>query len=133
MADRATIEGSPGVSARRDRVRKRFAWPQYVNIALGLWLVASTFVWTHATASRVNTWILGIVIVAVAASALVRPKLHRLNSLAAVWLVVSTLVIHHLTSGTAWDNAIVGLLVLGYSVATDENLRTRPPRQLGHV
>jgi hypothetical protein len=118
---------------RDDVDRRRFTWPQYINIGLGLWLVASTFVWAHAASSRVNTWIVGIVIAVVAASALVRPKLHRLNSFAAAWLVVSTLVIHHLTNGTAWDNALIGLLVLGYSVATDEHLPSHPRQRIGHV
>jgi hypothetical protein len=133
MTDPRLIADPPDVPGRPDRGRRPFAVPQYVVIALGLWLVASTFVWPHTAASRINTWILGIVIIVVAASAVVRPVLHRLNAAAAVWLIVSTLIIHHVTSGTAWDNAVVGLLVLGYAVSTEEEGPARPRRWFRHL
>jgi hypothetical protein len=142
MTDQAPIKGSHDVGAQgthsppsghrplqASHEGESAGWPQLFNILLGGWLVASTYIWSHGEISRMNTWVLGILIALIAAAALVRPEVHRLNAAVATWLIISTLWLTHITSATAWNNAIVGLLVIGYAVATREDTPIHWPRR----
>ena len=58
------------------------------NLILGAWLFASAFIWPHTSASRMNTWIVGLAIAVIAAVALRVARI--LNSVLSMWLIMSS-------------------------------------------
>lgn len=86
-------------------------WTRWINVILGGWLVLSAFGWPDSTGSRVNTVIVGVLVIAVALWAMVRPGMRVTNTLLAAWLAFSSLVVPHVTSTTVANNLIVAVLV----------------------
>ena len=81
---------------------------RYVNIALGVWLFISAFVWHHSAAQFTNTWILGIIAVAAALVALAVPPFRFVNTAVGIWLIISAFALPHIARGTVWNNVLVG-------------------------
>ena len=106
------------------------AWPRWVTLALGVWLFISAFVWPHAASAMTNTWILGLLIVLGAAWSMYEPRVRYLDTLFAIWLLFSTLVIQHHESATLWNNLIVAVIVFVLSLipsrATTPRTGSRP-------
>ncbi len=93
------------------------AWPRWLNLLLGVWLFISAFVWPHTVASQTNTWILGVLIAAVALAAILyRPQIRYANTVLAVYLFISTLLFPHVSQATPWNNAIVAVVVFVLSL-----------------
>lgn len=88
---------------------------RYANIAMGLWLLASAFIWQHHPSSRINTLVLGLLIATIGALSTLRSSARLLNVVAAVWLFFSTLWVFHPSPAAGWNNAIVALLVFAIS------------------
>ncbi len=86
------------------------------NVILGLWLVLSTFLWEHSPGSRTNTLVVGTAIAAIGLVGMVAPRIRFMNTAAGAWLFFSTFWFNHLTSGTAWHNAVVACAVLVLSL-----------------
>ena len=84
---------------------------RYANILLGLWLFLTAFAWRHAPAAWANTWIVGLLVVAVAIWGLTYPGLWRVNALLGVWLIVAALVFPHLLGASRANNIVVGFLI----------------------
>jgi hypothetical protein len=84
---------------------------RYLNIVLGVWLFISAFVWHHSQAQFTNTWIMGIIVTAVALISLSVPAFRYVNTLAGAWLIISGFALPRATSGTTWNNVIIGILV----------------------
>jgi len=85
---------------------------RYANIILGLWLFLTAFAWRHAPAAWANTWIVGLLVVAVAIWGLTYRGLWRVNALLGLWLIVAAFVFPHLLTASRWNNAVVGFLVM---------------------
>jgi len=90
---------------------------RYLNIIVGIWLFISAFVWRHSAAQFTNTWIMGIIVVAIAAIALAWPAIRYLNTLAGAWLIISAFALPAIMAGTRWNNFIVGVVVVVLSLA----------------
>jgi hypothetical protein len=101
-----------------------------LNIVAGIWLFISAFVWTHTMAQRTNTWIMGIIIAAVAALAVRAPQLRFVNTVAAVWLFISAFVLPTVSVGTVWNNIIVAIVVFAASMV---GYAGRRPMRPAHV
>ena len=84
---------------------------RYANILLGLWLFLTAFAWRHAPAAWANTWIVGLLVVAVAIWGLTYPGLWRVNALLGVWLIVAAGVFPHLLGASRANNIVVGFLI----------------------
>jgi len=95
---------------------------RYLNIIVGLWLFASAFLWRHSAAQFTNTWVMGIVVAAIAAIALSWPAIRYLNTLAGAWLIISAFALPTITAGTRWNNFIVGIVVVVLSLAEAPSL-----------
>ena len=105
---------------------------RYANIMLGLWLFLTAFAWRHAPAAWANTWIVGLLVVAVAIWGLRYPGLWRLNALLGVWLIVASFVFPHILAASRWNNAVVGFLVALIALiawATSENRSLPTPQK----
>ena len=86
-------------------------WARYTNLTLGVWLFTSAFMWPHSPPSRTNTWMVGLSIALLSASAIGAPAARFANTATAVWLFFSTITISHYSSDTLWNNAIVASAV----------------------
>ena len=84
---------------------------RYANILLGLWLFLTAFAWRHAPAAWANTWIVGLLVVAMAIWGLTYPGLWRVNALLGLWLIVAALVFPHLLGASRANNIVVGFLI----------------------
>jgi hypothetical protein len=102
-------------------VGRRPPFTRWLNILLGAWLVISAWVWAVPNNSRANMMIVGICITAVALFATFMPALRRLNTLLAVWLLVSSAAIFTgAPQVVTWSNIIVAIAVLVASIPRDE-------------
>lgn len=103
---------------------------RWVNVAIGIWLFISAFIWPHTTAQQTNTWILGILIALVGLWAMAVPKARFVNTVLAIWLFFATLFLPHETAGTLWNNLIAALVVFLVSLVPTGSSRvthgTRP-------
>ena len=84
---------------------------RYANILLGLWLFLTAFAWRHAPGAWANTWIVGLLVVAVAIWGLTYQGLWRVNALLGLWLIVAALVFPHLLGASRANNIVVGFLI----------------------
>ncbi|WP_437478586.1 hypothetical protein WME75_30570 [Sorangium sp. So ce1014] len=97
-------------------MQSRTATVRGINIALGVWLVISAFLWRHSQGQFTNTWVVGALCVLFAVLAIWAPRARYLNAILALWLFVSTWWIPALSAGTVWNNALVaiGLLIVSF-------------------
>jgi hypothetical protein len=65
-----------------------------------------------------NTWVVGLIIAAVAAIGRAAPRIRWLNAAAATWLFFSTIWLYHASRATGLNNAIVAVAVLVLSVVS---------------
>jgi hypothetical protein len=111
---------TPGPQNRRYSTRRAgsgmWSGPRLANVTLGLWLFLSAFVWPHTVLSQTNTWVLGLIIAAVAAVGTSTPVLRAISTVPAIWLFMSSFLISDITDATLWNNAIVAILVLVLSL-----------------
>ena len=87
-----------------------------VNVVLGVWLFISAWIWPHTETSRANTWICGLLVMAIALVALRIRPMRWLNAAIGAWVVIAGFLFPHIAAGTMLNNIIVGLLVLLVSV-----------------
>ena len=107
-------------------VGERSDWARWANLILGSWLFISAFVWPHARDVQTNTWMVGMLIATFAVLASAVPALRLLNSLAAVWLLVTTPAMTH-NMATIVNNALVGIAVLILSLVGGKSPRRIRP------
>jgi hypothetical protein len=100
---------------------------RYANVVLGVWLFISAFLWRHSEGQLTNSWIMGIVVTVVALLTTSMPALRYVNTAAGLWLIISGFALPRHTAGTAWNNVVVGALVLLISLvpATGELMGRR--------
>jgi hypothetical protein len=83
-----------------------------LDLSLGFWLLASAFMWPHGAAHFVNAVLVGGLLVVVALIRSTRREQARPASTAlAIWLFVANIVLPGTTLPTAWNHALVAVLV----------------------
>ena len=90
--------------------------PRLATVTLGLWLFVSAFLWPHTPLSQANTWVLGLIIALIAAIGPSTAAVRTLAAVPALWVLFSAFWISDVTNATAWNNAVVAVLVLVLSV-----------------
>ena len=105
------------------------AWPRWVNLLIGLWLIVSAFAWPHTAGAQANTWILGALIAIASAWAVFMPGARFLNTIFAIWLFFATLVIYHASSATVWNNLIAAVVVFVLSLIPNPPAGARTGRE----
>jgi hypothetical protein len=113
----------------RNPVLQNGTWARYLNILIGIWLFISAFAWQHSVAARTNSWICGVLAVLFAAMALAYPAVRWLNTILGIWLIVAGGALHHVASGTQWNNIIIGAVILLVSLVPSK--ASRPPTMAG--
>lgn len=97
---------------------------RYLNIIVGVWLFISAFAWRHSAAQLTNTWVMGIIVAAIATLALTWPTIRYLNTVAGAWLIISSFALPTITAGTRWNNFIVGIVVVVLSLVGAPSVAT---------
>ncbi|WP_198683453.1 SPW repeat domain-containing protein [Peristeroidobacter agariperforans] len=97
-------------------------WIEWVNVLLGLWVIAAPIVLTSTQADGLaawNSWSVGVGMVALAAFAMYKPSLSAdaIGVGLGLWLVVSPWLLGFAAElpGAAINGVIVGLLVICYA------------------
>ena len=86
------------------------------NLILGAWLIVSAFSWPHTFAAQSNTWVVGIAIAGFSLWAVFDRDLRWVTTTLGVWLFISAFVLPSGSSMTLWNNIIVALLVVAFSL-----------------
>ena len=92
-------------------------------MTLGLWLFVSAFVWPHTTASRLNTCIVGALVVVSATMAAGIGMMRQVTSILALWLLSTTLLVYPANHITFWNNIVVASAVLVFSLIPNQDAR----------
>src|SRR5215467_12276943 len=92
-----------------------------LNVALGLWVVLSSFLWPRDTGNVANIWVTGVVIIVSALLAIRFPNLRFINTAAGVWLIASMFAWPNYSSPMVWNNAMVGAAVALSSLVGPEH------------
>lgn len=83
-----------------------------IDLALGLWLCASAFAWPHGLPQFLNAAVIGAAIAIDAGAALAGHDRARFGNRAlAVWLFLSNLILPDTALATAWNHALVAVMV----------------------
>jgi SPW repeat len=99
-------------NTHKEAVMKEESSPRWINIAVGIWLVASAFIWPHTTAQLTNAVAVGVACSLAAAAAMRVPPLRHVNAGLALWLFFSTWVLPVERGATLWNNVLVALVML---------------------
>lgn len=84
---------------------------RWINIAVGVWLFISAFIWPHTEAQMTNTWIVGLLCAIFAAAALRVPEARYLNVALAIWLFISVWALPMYNDATFWNNLIFSVVM----------------------
>lgn len=103
--------------------------PRLVNLAFGVWLFVSTFLWPHAELQENNTRVIGILIAVNALLTFVLPDMRWMNAVLAVWLVLSAFVLPTAHSLTIWNAVFVGVIVFLAAITPGTGLTRRRERR----
>lgn len=102
---------------------------RWVNAAVGVWLFLSAFFWPHSSSQYTNTWIMGIITVAVALISIGSPGFRFVNTAVGIWLIISAFALPSMTAATRWNNFIVGIVIGALSlVGSSPGMTVRHPR-----
>ncbi len=101
------------------------ASPRLVNVALGLWLFISAFIWRDSHAQVTNTWVCGALCVAFAIVGMGVPRARYLNTALAVWLYVTAWALPTQHIATLWNNVLCAIAIFAVSLVPSDT-RTLP-------
>ncbi len=79
-----------------------------LNVLLGVWLIATSFLWQHTAAGRASTWIVGLLAVVTGLLARRAAGAFYLDLLLAGWLVASIWLLPH-RPFASWNEAMVAI------------------------
>lgn len=108
-----------------------FSAARFVTMGIGVWLLASAFLWDHVHAQFVNALATGGLCVAIATFGLVWPPARYGNLLLGCWLFLSTIVLPVVDGGTVLHNAIVAVLMVVFSIPPLAGRANRTDRAIG--
>ena len=106
------------IASSHDEMRRRWAWRDYVNIGLGAWLIAASFVLDHSARSSWSELIGGALIVVLGCLAL-RPRFDLARwgiCFAGLWLLFAPLLFWARDWRVYVNDTVTGALVITFSV-----------------
>ncbi len=93
---------------------------QLVNFLLGIWLIISSFAWTHTHAQFANAWVVGVLVALTGIISIWAPTLRVVNTILAIWLFLSSWALRGSSTGTIWNNVLVAIAVFLISFTVNE-------------
>jgi hypothetical protein len=102
---------------------------RYLNLGLASWLLISAFLWRHTETQFLLTILVGAVVATIAPFEVGSPRVRTLNAAAGLVLVLSACALPHTTALTLWNNALIGLAMIGVSFFGPPHgvMHERPP------
>ncbi|HET9037383.1 MAG TPA: hypothetical protein VFN45_14315 [Myxococcaceae bacterium] len=90
-------------------------WAHYASAIVGAWFFMSSVVWHEGTVWRSLDWILGLLVIGASVIALRHARQHWAITVLGAVLVTVSFVLPHESGLTAWNERIVGavLVLLG--------------------
>jgi len=85
---------------------------RYATIIVGVWLFMSALIWHHGEVVGSLDWILGLGVLVLTVFTLRQPRLHWGIAAIGVWLLIQSAVLPHIRDSTAWNERVVGVLLL---------------------
>jgi hypothetical protein len=85
-----------------------------INLAAAIWLFVSAFVLPYSTVTAWNAMVVAVLVAALAFlsfSAIGRPGIRWLISVLAVWLIVGTMLMPHLSLASVFNDVIVAAVL----------------------
>jgi hypothetical protein len=91
-------------------------WQDWVNLLLGLWLIAAPFVGVGVSnnLAAANSYVAGVVVAISAIAAITRPYVWEewLNLVVGLWLIIAPFILQFSgQAGPMWNQIIVGLVI----------------------
>lgn len=108
----------------------RGSWPRWLNLVVGLWLVASVFLWRHESDTGYDTVIAGGMIAASAVLALWNPPFRWAAFAAGVWVLGSAVTFRHAIGLSVVHDALLGVAAIVLSALPSRPRLWRPRRQV---
>jgi uncharacterized membrane protein YhhN len=97
-----------------------------VNVLIGIWLLATIFMWPHTPVQKTVTVVVAILTVVLAILATFTPVARSLNACVAILLfVLSTMALPSLGLATIWNNTIVAIAIFVVSLVDNGAEATR--------
>jgi hypothetical protein len=94
---------------------------RWFNVALGVWLIVSAFLWPHAPEQFTNAWAVGVLVIALALIAATGQAWARyVNVAAAIWLFLATFLLPRVSAGTAWNHVLVAIAVICFALIPNQ-------------
>jgi hypothetical protein len=91
-------------------------WARFVNAALSTWLIASSVLLRHDRFQAANGVVCGVLALVVAVTGILLRKPTRiLNVVIGAWLLVSAVFLPHASPLSAWNQGVVGYLLIGFA------------------
>lgn len=90
---------------------------RWIPALLGLWLIASAFLWPHTPPAMQNTWLIGVLLVSFGVVSASEPWIDLVHATLAIALAVSTLAVDGVDRLTLVNNLLVAAGVLAASAA----------------
>jgi hypothetical protein len=100
-------------------------WARLLNLALGTWLFASSFLLPRTSASGTNAWVIGMLIMSFSLWSLWVPQMRRVNAFAGVWVLLAAVVLPRSGATTLVHDLLAGLAVLLISLVPNRPVPTR--------
>lgn len=103
------------------------------NVVLGAWLIVSPVVFFTTAVSYWNNLIVGIAVVVLSGLRVMMPRastkmLSWINVLLGIWLVASPFVLDYDMGSIAWNDVIVGILLVGLASWAANRPKPAPAR-----
>ena len=98
--------------------------PRIANAALGLWLFVSAFIWPHTSAQAINMCAIGALAFIVALLGTQYSTIRYVNSILAVWLLISAWAGQVVTEVTTWNATLVAFTMFAVSLVPSAPSRT---------
>jgi hypothetical protein len=117
---------SPNAAQPALAIERWYVGARLANVLLGLWLLASAFLWEHVDTSRRNTWVVGALICASGLVALRKSAARWVNMALAGWLFVSSVLLYRPLRTDALEQFARGRGGFGI-VAGHARRQARPP------
>lgn len=108
----------------RAKVVTEVPWARCGNLALGIWLQTSVFLWPHSDPTRVSAWLPGLMISIIALLSMGAPPMRWLNAFVSLWLILWTVATASAEPLTYFSGVASGLLVLILSAIPSKSAAT---------
>jgi len=88
------------------------AWPRFVNIILGVWLLVAPTALGYVDAYATNNdHLVGLLVAVAAAAALWQQRVRFVNVILGIWLVIAPFVLGYYGSRAVANDIVLGILV----------------------